>query len=121
MAKKNYKLHNGKGFPRDFPTLLPKFSCLVCPLGKSTRPYKHTAAFKAAGSRNILLHQGSTFNVPDSNTPMVPEPDELLVNVGDTLQGETLEAIQADVEAMLGRLDLSLSSLVFLVRASPRS
>eukprot|EP00961_Rhodomonas_salina_P053472 717341-Rhodomonas_salina.1 len=87
MAKKNYKLHNGKGFPRGFPTLLPKFSCLVCPLGKGTLPYKHTAAFKAAGSRNIPLHQGCTFNVPDSDTLMVPAPDELFVNVGDMLQG----------------------------------
>eukprot|EP00961_Rhodomonas_salina_P230846 3119443-Rhodomonas_salina.1 len=102
MAKKNYKLCNGKGFPSDFPTLLPKFSCLVCPLGKGARLYKHTAAFKAAGSWTTPLHQGGTFNVPDSDTPMVPEPDELLVNVGNTLQGETLEAIQA------GKVDISI-------------
>eukprot|EP00961_Rhodomonas_salina_P005534 75019-Rhodomonas_salina.1 len=33
---------------------------------------------------------------------MVPEPDELLVHVSDTLQGETLEAIQA------GKVDISI-------------
>eukprot|EP00961_Rhodomonas_salina_P134042 1803442-Rhodomonas_salina.1 len=44
-ARKNYKHCQGKSFPRDFLQLLPKTSCLVCPLAKGARPYKHTTRF----------------------------------------------------------------------------
>lgn len=103
---------NGKGIPRDFPTgtLLPRFSCLVCPLGKGERQYKHTAAFrvnlKAAGSSTTPKHQPErgVFAVrgPDSSTQTAPDPDELTVNVGDAMPGETLQAIQE------GKVDISI-------------
>ena len=40
-----WKRLNGRGFPRNFVKLLPKFSCRVCSLCKGARAYRHTASF----------------------------------------------------------------------------
>eukprot|EP00961_Rhodomonas_salina_P002769 38056-Rhodomonas_salina.1 len=36
-VRKNYKHQHGKGFPWDFKELLPRTSCLVCPMSKGAR------------------------------------------------------------------------------------
>eukprot|EP00961_Rhodomonas_salina_P120971 1628207-Rhodomonas_salina.1 len=58
MAHKNHKHHHGKSFPRDFLQLLPKTSCLVCPLSKGARPYKHTACFNEVGTQLVPVQLG---------------------------------------------------------------
>eukprot|EP00961_Rhodomonas_salina_P267015 3608028-Rhodomonas_salina.1 len=87
-ARKNYKHRQGKSFPRDFLQLLPKTSCLVCPLAKGARPYKHTTRFKEVGLQRVPVHRGGTTQASHS--------EELTVNVTDDL----------DVRGLLdGRVD----------------
>eukprot|EP00961_Rhodomonas_salina_P302391 3940830-Rhodomonas_salina.1 len=65
-ARKNHtgRHHHGKSFPRDFLQLLPKTSCLVCPLSKGARPYKHSAKFKEVGTQRVPVQRGGGAQIP---------------------------------------------------------
>eukprot|EP00961_Rhodomonas_salina_P182329 2461430-Rhodomonas_salina.1 len=78
MAHKNHKYHHGKSFPRDFLQLLPKTSCLVCPLSKGAHPYKHTAQFHEVGMQQVPAQHccGVQF----------PQPTDMTLNVTDELE-----------------------------------
>lgn len=89
-ARKNYKHHNGKGFPLDFMSLLPRTSCLVCPMSKGARPYKHSATFLEHCQQRVPQQQACTLEV---------EEDDIEVTVGNA----TPETIRPD-----GRVDLSI-------------
>eukprot|EP00961_Rhodomonas_salina_P120970 1628206-Rhodomonas_salina.1 len=78
MASKNHKHHHGKSFPRDFLQLLPKTSCLVCPLSKGAHQYKHTARFNEVGTQRVPVQRGGG--------AQFPQPTELTVNVTDELE-----------------------------------
>eukprot|EP00961_Rhodomonas_salina_P291131 3931729-Rhodomonas_salina.1 len=92
-ANKNYKHWQGKNFPRDFKDLLPRTSCLVCPLSKGARPYKHSATFKEKGKQLVPTQRAGTLEVPAE--------DEIDFTVGATVPGDT--SMGSD-----GRVDLSI-------------